>query len=905
MKKVAREKLKEKNIKWVEAYTDKTAFLKEQYEAVVGPNSYYRFEGVAPDGDEYYCILSPARVHEPIAKWFAGVRKLPATYSAGGKYFDSLDAAAAYALETWGVPTPRDLKPYSAYHLKGISKKIDRWKAAREAEGITEPKDEKGKKDSKYEIKKQSNFKKSISVEAMAREKHARNRPMPEFIVNILDQSGMSKFKQAHPKIASFLEEQAIKYRDLKIKQFLNSVKGNISEEYVRSNTETFISFCPEFGGYIYNVGPYVGDFRDADKGGERVGLRVGGFKRRYKIITQEYLQSKINDIINNENKNYITKDFHSIFDQMIGDNKDISEFKRWIHGDSSILKQIERLNLLIEESELPNKEKYYIDRPSVMDFEPDDFQFKKNGKYYLIDSPELYEEVSEDNPDFKMVLTPKGYSKAKVWSDEFKHYKNVLNDAWRPSFRLDDKKQTQVDPRKDAIKSSEKVENFSDKKGQISDGEYQKNIDNVTISGQKETKRFSPLIGVGNTRQGLENVFKTMVMHYIHDDIKTKGLRDVYFKGYEEELKKRVSENMSSQKEIPSELKIKNIDDFINSKEYDSIVSEVLKEARSSLRNFKKLSEEEKKLGAKNYVLRDVSNKFQNYKNESEKQLGYESLNDAVEALKRKELPATRIDKSRYNVIDPNVDLDSVFTRVNQSSNNLEEEVKEKFKYEEGHMEEEKKTPGLDALESEHDVSMPTLETLNEDQISQRLDEYTKGDHRFYKSLNENDQVEFHRLLENTSSKPIGDSFDETSGMIDVKELDSKEFSNLVKRYENKDPLVLKRLTEPDKEYLDDIIESMEMFREMRAKKQQQNKEMKGEVGVGSPQSPHSPEPPQAPERKEIEDKKDVTEASKELSKILIKESASKNMNKAKNILKKSGKIHFSKKIEKIIKGM
>lgn len=133
IQKLAREKLAEKDIEWEEAYTARTHYLKEQYEDTVGPGSYFRFEGRdLGSGSGYYCILSPANIHKPRAKFFAGVRKLPATYSAGGKYFDSLDGAATYARETWGVPTPRNLKPYTSAYLYGISSKIDKWKASRE-----------------------------------------------------------------------------------------------------------------------------------------------------------------------------------------------------------------------------------------------------------------------------------------------------------------------------------------------------------------------------------------------------------------------------------------------------------------------------------------------------------------------------------------------------------------------------------------------------------------------------------------------------------------------------------------------------------------------------------------------------------------------------------------------------
>jgi len=135
MKLYAREKLAEKDIEWKEVYTDKTLFLKEMYDDVIGQGSYFRFEGEdSSSGDSYYCILGPAKIKHPKAKFFAGVRKLPATFSAGGKYFDSLDAAASYAKETWGIPTPIKLKPYTATQLYGISQKVDKWKDNKEKE---------------------------------------------------------------------------------------------------------------------------------------------------------------------------------------------------------------------------------------------------------------------------------------------------------------------------------------------------------------------------------------------------------------------------------------------------------------------------------------------------------------------------------------------------------------------------------------------------------------------------------------------------------------------------------------------------------------------------------------------------------------------------------------------------
>ena len=43
-----------------------------------------------------------------------------------------MDRAATYARETWGVPTPKHLKPYTSAYLFGISDKIDKWKEQRD-----------------------------------------------------------------------------------------------------------------------------------------------------------------------------------------------------------------------------------------------------------------------------------------------------------------------------------------------------------------------------------------------------------------------------------------------------------------------------------------------------------------------------------------------------------------------------------------------------------------------------------------------------------------------------------------------------------------------------------------------------------------------------------------------------
>ena len=129
----AKTKLAEKPIVWSEAYTDRTKFLKEQFEDVIGSGSYFRFEGKDADtGDEYFVVVGPARVRAPKAMFFAGVRKLPSDYAAGGLYFAEMNEAMEYAQTTWGVPRPKDMGYYDASDLRGIGRRLREWRNERE-----------------------------------------------------------------------------------------------------------------------------------------------------------------------------------------------------------------------------------------------------------------------------------------------------------------------------------------------------------------------------------------------------------------------------------------------------------------------------------------------------------------------------------------------------------------------------------------------------------------------------------------------------------------------------------------------------------------------------------------------------------------------------------------------------
>ena len=288
MRKEAREKLVEKDIEWGQVYTDKTKFLKEMFSDVIGPGSYFRFEGTdSSSGDSYYCILGPAKIHKPRAKFFAGVRKLPATFSAGGKYFDSMDSAARYARETWGVPTPKELKPYTSSALYGIAKKTTSWKKQNEQkdERVRRKKEEDKDKDKGDEPDTQK--KESSGVEifnlanyhrylfGMAKPQVYREQatwwnysdimkykdvPIESLSPEVVQE--MKTWQQAlqeEPTLLAVLAEaEEFRYGKQGVFDKLRSLY-NMNDDEIQKVFQTYIGYHPQYGSYITSVGPYLG----------------------------------------------------------------------------------------------------------------------------------------------------------------------------------------------------------------------------------------------------------------------------------------------------------------------------------------------------------------------------------------------------------------------------------------------------------------------------------------------------------------------------------------------------------------------------------------------------------------------------------------------------------------------
>lgn len=121
LKKEAFKRIKDRHIAWKEKYTKRSYHLKRKYTRELGPNSYFRWEGhdYTTDSD-YYVLVAPSMSEEYGKAFFAGIRKMPATYSPSGKYFRTIREALRYAYDRWDVRMPIPLPTWTSNSLKNI-----------------------------------------------------------------------------------------------------------------------------------------------------------------------------------------------------------------------------------------------------------------------------------------------------------------------------------------------------------------------------------------------------------------------------------------------------------------------------------------------------------------------------------------------------------------------------------------------------------------------------------------------------------------------------------------------------------------------------------------------------------------------------------------------------------------
>jgi hypothetical protein len=319
MKIEARTKLADRPVHWKEAYTPRTKLLKRQFGDIVGAGSYFRFEGSDTDtGDEYFVVVGPARIHSPKAEFFAGVRKLPSDFAAGGQYFPDMRRAMEYANQTWGVSVPSKIKNYGSSDLKGIKKKLDDWRDAHEGE------ESKAKEEEKKEA---SVFVKTVIatdtapyfkvVEAMPSSLKSRTGYVWFDLDDLIRGSDprFAEMAEANPSLEhsknAALAERAKRRRQI----------GNYyGEEYVEADFyKIWLTFKPDEGTYMVMVGPYLGkkykeqaidkfytgtlklNLATQEEIDERIQSLIEEYSERFGVtLTPDDLNIEYNDKVNN-----------------------------------------------------------------------------------------------------------------------------------------------------------------------------------------------------------------------------------------------------------------------------------------------------------------------------------------------------------------------------------------------------------------------------------------------------------------------------------------------------------------------------------------------------------------------------------------------------------------------------
>lgn len=296
----AKKKLAELPITWKEAYTDRTSFLREQFEDVIGPGSYFRWEGRNSEtGDEYYVVVSPANIRKPKAMFFAGVRKLPSDYAAYGEEFSEIKEAVKYAAETWGTPIPANMRHYDSSDLKGLSKRIKDWKEARDtedAEGTREAK-------SVWDIMKEGMARRPGDENWENREgyiwlnlKNILARQSPDW--QLYQQTIQSERSFTAPNESTPVEkaiEQAIVEKNHWTNEMLKKYGLRDPVFY-----QMWIVHKPEAGtqaSYIFSIAPHSSTHLRDDNG--LAITSFGIFKRAISTITEEQVYAKRAEFIN------------------------------------------------------------------------------------------------------------------------------------------------------------------------------------------------------------------------------------------------------------------------------------------------------------------------------------------------------------------------------------------------------------------------------------------------------------------------------------------------------------------------------------------------------------------------------------------------------------------------------
>lgn len=127
LKEARRQRIRERGINWIETYGEKSEDLKAKFEKIIGPGSYFRWEGYDyTTNSDYFVVIGPATQKTGQKSFFAGIKKMPPkerrkkVYAPSGKYFPNITSAFSHATQMWGTPVPSNVPSYDADMLQSI-----------------------------------------------------------------------------------------------------------------------------------------------------------------------------------------------------------------------------------------------------------------------------------------------------------------------------------------------------------------------------------------------------------------------------------------------------------------------------------------------------------------------------------------------------------------------------------------------------------------------------------------------------------------------------------------------------------------------------------------------------------------------------------------------------------------
>lgn len=124
-----RKRIRDRGIRWEEAYHERSAPLKKRFDKTIGPGSYHRWEGHDyTTNSDYFIVVGPSLQRSGQKSYFSGIKKLPSdykrkktkTYAPSGKYFTNILSALSHAAKMWGVRFPENQQPYDESSIKDV-----------------------------------------------------------------------------------------------------------------------------------------------------------------------------------------------------------------------------------------------------------------------------------------------------------------------------------------------------------------------------------------------------------------------------------------------------------------------------------------------------------------------------------------------------------------------------------------------------------------------------------------------------------------------------------------------------------------------------------------------------------------------------------------------------------------